>query len=464
MTERRGLVIWTYRSISSEYHLLPLRGGLFPVLFAGLTNLFYLIVSSMPFYHSVETPPMNPADQAGSTIVSVSPEQQAEISFADPLADATAQLASSRGRGPADGDIAGDLAQATQRIATQTVASSSSAASSKGKAGASRPSALPPRPLSHPGAVAGASLDSNKRRRVDVSAPLTATSTAMPGMTHNGLSAMALQKGGRNKSQAQIDRRRERNRILARRTRLRKKFFFESLQKDVTDLQRENALLKELVRNRLQPDVAGSILEQCKTNEEMPSVIAEQGYGILDKRDHSFIQSVQKSQQCFVITDPSLQDNPIVYASDDFLTLTGYSREEVLGRNCRFLQGTETSRSKIAQIRKALENGDDCSVTIINYAADGTAFWNNLFIAALRDAENNIVNFIGVIVKVAGPEPGDAEHGVKLPGENSPTSAMDLDALGSVDADAAAKAAEGTLMGLEGAVTAAVAAAPSLAK
>ena len=448
-------------STTSSLHLYVGK-SLFPFL-AGLTNLFYLIVSSMPFYHSVETPPINPADQAGSTIVS--PEQQAEISFADPLADATAQLASSRGRGPADGDIAGDLAQAQQRIATQTAASSSSAASSNGKAGASRPSALPPRPLSHPGAVAGASLDSNKRRRVDVSAPLTATSTAMPGMTHNGLSALPLQKGGRNKSQAQIDRRRERNRILARRTRLRKKFFFESLQKDVTDLQRENALLKELVRNRLQPDVAGSILEQCKANEEMPSVIAEQGYGILDKRDHSFIQSVQKSQQCFVITDPSLQDNPIVYASDDFLTLTGYSREEVLGRNCRFLQGTETSRSKIAQIRKALENGDDCSVTIINYAADGTAFWNNLFIAALRDAENNIVNFIGVIVKVAGPEPGDAEHGVKLPGENSPTSAMDPDALGSaIDADAVAKAAEGTLMGLEGAVTAAVAAAPSLAK
>ena len=108
--------------------------------FAGLTNLFYpsYIVSSMPFYQSVETPPINPADQAGSTIVSVSPEQQAEISFADPLADATVQLASSRGRGPADGDIAGDLAQAQQRIATQTAASSSSAASSKGKAGSAR--------------------------------------------------------------------------------------------------------------------------------------------------------------------------------------------------------------------------------------------------------------------------------------------------------------------------------------
>jgi PAS domain S-box-containing protein len=436
------------------------------------------------FDFNVETPPINPADQAGSTVVSVSPEQQAEISFADPLADATAHLASSGGGGSADGDIAGDLAQVQQMIATQAAAmsttksgpsqSASSASSSKFKTGASRPSAptgLPPMPPyggsaapSHAGAAPSA-FDSNKRRRVDVSAPLTATSTAVSGMAHSSLPTLPPHKGGRQKSQAQIDRRRERNRILARRTRLRKKFFFESLQKDVADLQRENALLKELVRNRLQPDIAGSILEQCKANEEMPSVISEQGHGIMDERDHNFIQSVQKSQQCFVITDPSLQDNPIVYASDDFLTLTGYSREEVLGRNCRFLQGNETSRSKIAQIRKALENGDDCSVTLINYAADGTAFWNNLFIAALRDAENNIVNFIGVIVKVAGPEPGDAEHGVKLPGENSPTSAMDPDVVDSaVDADAAAKAAEGTLMGLEGAVTAAVAAAPSLAK
>lgn len=456
----------------------------------GRTNAISLLHCLKYLYLSVETPPINPADQAGSTIVSVSPEQQAEISFADPLADATAQLASSGGGGPADGDIAGDLAQVQQMIATQAAAMSTTkdshaqpAASSKVKADVSRPSgstALPPRPPfggnaapsrgpSHPAAPKGASaaaFDSNKRRRVDASAPLTAISTVAPGMAHSSsLPALPPQKGGRQKSQAQIDRRRERNRILARRTRLRKKFFFESLQKEVTDLQRENALLKELVRNRLQPDIAGGILEQCKANEEMPDVVAEQGHGILDKRDHNFIQSVQKSQQCFVITDPSLQDNPIVYASDDFLTLTGYSREEVLGRNCRFLQGNETSRSKIAQIRKAIENGEDCSVTLINYAADGTAFWNNLFIAALRDAENNIVNFIGVIVKVAGPEPGDAEHGVKLPGENSPTSAMDPDIVAStIDADAAAKAAEGTLMGLEGAVTAAVAAAPSLSK
>jgi PAS domain S-box-containing protein len=134
----------------------------------------------------------------------------------------------------------------------------------------------------------------------------------------------------------------------------------------------------------------------------------------LDKEDFNLIQSIQNSQQCFVITDPSLHDNPIVYASNDFLDLTGYSQEEVLGRNCRFLQGTETSQEKVAVIRKAISVGEDCNVTLVNYTSSGKPFWNSLFIAALRDAENNIVNFIGVIVKVAGPEPGDAEYGKVL--------------------------------------------------
>lgn len=242
--------------------------------------------------------------------------------------------------------------------------------------------------------------------------------------------AAAAAGGGSNrqKSQAQIDRRRERNRILARRTRLRKKFFFESLQKDVSDLQRENAALKSIVRSRLKPDDAKALLSRCNANEKLPSAIHDPdglGPGLmggeaggdvkkLDKEDFSLIQSIQNSQQCFIITDPSLHDNPIVYASDDFLTLTGYSQEEVLGRNCRFLQGTETCQEKVGQIRKAVEVGEDVNVTFANYTADGKPFWNSLFIAALRDADNNIVNFIGVIVKVAGPEPGDSEYGKVL--------------------------------------------------
>lgn len=227
--------------------------------------------------------------------------------------------------------------------------------------------------------------------------------------------------GPRAKSQAQIDRRRERNRILARRTRLRKKFFFESLQKDVSDLQRENAALKSIVASRLPPEESRALLSTCDANEKLPSIIHDPldengnikeeesvtgGAGgdvkQLDREDFSLIQSIQNSQQCFVITDPSLHDNPIVYASDDFLKLTGYNQEEVLGRNCRFLQGTGTCPEKVGIIRKAVEAGEDVNVTLLNYTADGTPFWNSLFIAALRDAENNIVNFIGVINRVAG--------------------------------------------------------------
>jgi len=312
-------------------------------------------------------------------------------------------------------------------------------------------------------------LHQHKRPRTDagtqqqIQAPSTSNATTnqlLPG-NNTILPQILAPRGGRQKSQAQIDRRRERNRILARRTRLRKKFFFESLQKDVIDLQKENMALKEVVRTRIKADEAKKILGSCNATEKLPSIVLEHCGCPTDlaQKDFNLVNSVQKSQQCFVITDPSLQDNPIVYASNDFLTLTGYSREQVLGRNCRFMQGTDTDPTKVAKIRKALSSGDDASVTFINYTADGTAFWNKLFIAALRDAQNNIVNYIGVVVQVARPDSDDPESGKALPGENSSTgdqnAATNSDS--AVDADA-------TVMAIESAVTAAVAAAPIVVK
>lgn len=301
---------------------------------------------------------------------------------------------------------------------------------------------------------------------VPVSAPRAYTNSspaapaALTGM-HMMNNEIFEQRSGRQKSQAQIDRRRERNRILARRTRLRKKFFFESLQKEVTDLQKENMVLKELVRTHVEEKKAEVILNDCKANEELPQVVLEHcgDPSALARQDFNLMASVKQSQEAFVITDPSLHDNPIVYASDGFLDLSGYSREQVLGRNCRFLQGADTDQGKVAEIRKALLNGDDVSVTFLNYCADGTPFWNKLFIAALRDAQNNIVNYIGVSVKVAGDrahDPSQASEGANFY-EQQDDYLADNNGNAPVDFDA-------TVMAIEGAVTAAVAAAPNVVK
>lgn len=298
-----------------------------------------------------------------------------------------------------------------------------------------------------------------KRRRVDAPAVAVATG-APPVMSDPASVAAALQGRGRKKTQAQIDRRRERNRILARRTRLRKKFFFESLQKEVMDLQRENQILKDIVKSELQ-DEGTEILKECDAAEKLPEAVLEacgEHSADMDKEDFNLVKCIQKSQHCFIITDPSLQDNPIVFASDDFLSLTGYTRDEVLGRNCRFLQGTETSQDKIRQISAGIKAGEDVTVTLVNYTADGSPFWNKLFIAALRDAQSNIVNYIGVLAKLSGPEQGDPEYGKVLSGINQ--EGDDADILDDGDLNPASmEMAEGTVKAIEESVDAAVAAA-----
>jgi len=265
-----------------------------------------------------------------------------------------------------------------------------------------------------------------------------------PAVVAAAAAAAAMQGRGRKKTQAQIDRRRERNRILARRTRLRKKFFFESLQKEVTELHKENAALRDIVRTEIEGEEGRLLLEQCNAARKLPREVLEAcgENPDLDQEDFNLVTSIQQSQHSFVITDPSLRDNPIVFASDDFLSLTGYAREDVLGRNCRFLQGTRTSKEKVDLIRKGLVTGEDVSVTLINYTADGTPFWNKLFIAALCDAQNNIVNFIGVIAKVASPEPGDPDFGKPLGNENEIIEGSEDDADGTIDAIEGAVEAE----------------------
>jgi len=127
--------------------------------------------------------------------------------------------------------------------------------------------------------------------------------------------------------------RRQRNREHAKRSRIRKKFMLESLQEDVRKLQRENTELRMIIQDKL-PNVSQKIFDECCVSSSLfkdEKVLGGQvnADDNLLRSDFSLIQSLATSQQNFVLSDPRLPDNPIVYASQGFYDLTGYSREQV---------------------------------------------------------------------------------------------------------------------------------------
>jgi len=204
--------------------------------------------------------------------------------------------------------------------------------------------------------------------------------------------------------------RRQRNREHAKRSRVRKKFLLESLQAEVRSLQDENESLRILVQTKIPLHAQKIISECCAKNplfeDSQDTAEKDQKDGVqLENSDFSLIASLTSGQQNFVLSDPRLPDNPIVYASEGFYQLTGYTREQVLGRNCRFLQGPGTDPRAVDVIRTAVANGTDATACILNYKADGTPFWNQFFVAALRDSDNCIVNYVGVQCAV-DPEAG----------------------------------------------------------
>mmetsp|Transcript_24445 Transcript_24445/g.36214 ORF Transcript_24445/g.36214 Transcript_24445/m.36214 type:complete len:425 (+) Transcript_24445:207-1481(+) len=229
------------------------------------------------------------------------------------------------------------------------------------------------------------------------------------GGTAGGRGASADRKMS---EQQKVERRemvRERNREHAKRSRIRKKFLLESLQQSVALLKEENEKLKSSIRTHLGDEQAEELLNsramaEATANASAGGLIASNATDankVLDDPDFSFIKALQTAQQNFVVTDPSLPDNPIVYATQGFLNLTGYTLDQVLGRNCRFLQGPETDPKAVEKIRRSIEDGSDMSVCLLNYRVDGTTFWNQFFIAALRDASGNITNYVGVQCKVS---------------------------------------------------------------
>lgn len=106
--------------------------------------------------------------------------------------------------------------------------------------------------------------------------------------------------------------------------------------------------------------------------------------------------SIERIQSSFVVADAALPDTPIVFASDAFLDLTGYRRDEVVGRNCRFLQGPRTDQAAVARVREAVASEQEVAVQLLNYTKGGREFLNFFQMSPVRDSLGKCRFFVGV--------------------------------------------------------------------
>ncbi|KAF2274977.1 uncharacterized protein EI97DRAFT_459620 [Westerdykella ornata] len=136
-------------------------------------------------------------------------------------------------------------------------------------------------------------------------------------------------------------------------------------------------VFSQVVSDSIQKRVAG----------QSPAVLQECGEGLAE---------------VFCISDPSREDNPIIFASQEFHRTTQYGASFALGRNCRFLQGPKTSLHSAARLRRAVSEGKDITELLLNYRRDGTPFMNLLTISPLLDSHGQLRYWLGAQVDVSG--------------------------------------------------------------
>lgn len=119
----------------------------------------------------------------------------------------------------------------------------------------------------------------------------------------------------------------------------------------------------------------------------------------IDRRDLVCL-AVDGARTPMVICAPRQTDNPIILANRAFLDLTGYQKDEVIGRNCRFLQGPLTDRGAIDSLRAAIADAREVEVELLNYRKDGSAFWNRVSLSPVHDENGRLIYFFGSQVDV----------------------------------------------------------------
>ncbi|WP_342111367.1 hybrid sensor histidine kinase/response regulator [Methylobacterium sp. SI9] len=117
--------------------------------------------------------------------------------------------------------------------------------------------------------------------------------------------------------------------------------------------------------------------------------------GVVDQHHDIFFAAVETTRMPMIVTDPHQPDNPIIFVNRAFECMTAYTRDELIGTNCRFLQGPETDRDTVAEVRKAIEERREYAAEILNYRKDGTSFWNALFVSPVFNRSGELVYFFG---------------------------------------------------------------------
>ncbi|WP_159901563.1 PAS domain S-box protein [Salinirussus salinus] len=115
-----------------------------------------------------------------------------------------------------------------------------------------------------------------------------------------------------------------------------------------------------------------------------------------------FGKAIETARQGVTIADARQDDEPLIYVNEAFEEITGYSTGEVLGRNCRFLQGAETDEETVAEVRRAIDDRRPVVTELLNYRKDGTPFWNRLEVVPVRDEDGEVTHFLGLQRDVTG--------------------------------------------------------------
>ncbi|WAQ91901.1 hypothetical protein PtA15_15A294 [Puccinia triticina] len=149
----------------------------------------------------------------------------------------------------------------------------------------------------------------------------------------------------------------------------------------------ENRLLMSLYRNEFPLFIKQNLVS---------TVVVKLGKFNLNETDRDGLGD------CFCLTNPRLRDHPIVLVSEGFTKVTGYERDAIVGKNCRFLQGPGTSPESVQRIRDGLNSGEGCTELLLNYRKDGTPFYCLLCIIPFRDVTGALIYFIGGQINVTG--------------------------------------------------------------